>query len=63
MINLISVYPSTVLNVYLLAWGRKGDVLHEFYVSHVKIGGMILQILDDQEKDEKLHQLLRMGGT
>lgn len=70
MINLISVYPSAMLNgdMFISLHGVErvsivSGVLHEFYVSDVKIGGMILQILGDQEKHEQLLQLLRMGAT
>lgn len=36
-------------------------VLHEFYVLDVRTGEMILHILDDQEKHEKVTSAIRNG--
>lgn len=36
-------------------------VLHEFYVLDVKIGEMIFQILDDQEKHEEGTSVIKNG--
>lgn len=69
IINLISVYASTMLNgdMFISLRGVErvsavSGVLHEFCVLDVKIGEMILQILDDQETHEKVTSAIKNGG-